>query len=133
MKSSRLHRLIAAAAHLALLFAVCTPVVSRLLMVHEMGGGTAHASAMHDMHHGMDMANGSAMPGHHPDGKAPMDACGYCSFFAHAPIAPVIVPTIAVLPPLPAPKMPTMVAEGVRHVTHASFRPRGPPADFVVS
>jgi hypothetical protein len=134
MKSRGLHRLIAIAAHFALLMAVCAPVVSRLLMVHEMSGGrAAHASSMQHMHHRMSLPDESATSTHSPDGKSPMDACGYCSFFAHAPISPTIVPTLAVLPPLPSPKIPATVAEGLRHVTDASFRPRGPPNDLVVS
>ncbi|TAL86195.1 MAG: DUF2946 domain-containing protein [Rhodanobacter sp.] len=134
MKPRGLHRLIAIAAHFALLLAVCAPAVSRLLVVHGMSGGSAaNASSMQHMRHGPSMPDESATSTHRPDGKTPMDACGYCTFFAHAPISQTVVPTLAILPPLPTAKIPATVAEGLRHVTDASFRPRGPPTHLVVS
>lgn len=134
MRSRGLHRVIAIAAHFALLLAVCAPVVSRLLMIHDMGsGGASHAAAMHDIHNVMTMPDGTVMPAHPPGGKTPMDACGYCSFFAHAPISPTIVPTMAILPPLPALIISAIATEVFRPVAHAPFRARGPPHYLVVS
>jgi hypothetical protein len=131
MKFRGYRRLICVAAHLALLLAVCAPVVSRLLMPDSMvmnaramttpgNPTTTHGAAMD--------TQGTAQ---HPDGKLPSDACAYCSLFAQLPYAVAVAATLATLPALPVPLFPaTQVQIGDQPLLLA-FRPRGPPADPV--
>lgn len=106
-------RHMAMAAWLALLLAICMPVASRL----RMPSAAADAAMA-----GMCMPDHSA-----PDAGVPLDACGYCSLFAHVPYVAMVVAGMALLPALPVPapvRMP--YARALQHADAWSY-PRGPP------
>jgi hypothetical protein len=101
------------------------------LSVAAMGAmrGTEMHGA-HAMHMGMDMGGGEhGMPGHHDSGSQPMDDCGYCDLFNHAPAMPTV-------PPAPAAPLLLLFAVFVlpaltRFTPLGAFpsgRPRAPPA-----
>lgn len=130
MKLRGYRRLIAVAAHLALLLAVCAPVASRLLMPGNMA---MNAQVMTTPGEPTATRNAAAMDtqgtAQHPDGKLPTDACAYCSLFAQLPYVVTFAATVATLPALPVPLFPTAQVKLGDQPALLAFRPRGPPAD----
>ena len=141
MKSWASHRVIAVAAHLALLLAVCVPVASRVMgssviaaTAFESMAAAGHVVLLEmtvPMSAGMVMPDGSTSEGrqhgHHPGRRAPMDACAYCSLFAHLPCVVAFAATLATLPDLPAPTFLAQRIAVAERPVHLAFRPRGPP------
>lgn len=134
MKLWRANRLIAAAAHLALLLAVCAPVVSRLMLPNGMVMND-HAMMAMTISDAIAMshcpAKDMASVEKHPAGQSPVDACEYCSLFAHLPYVVAFAATLAILPALPAPAFPATRAQLGEETSHLAFRPRGPPTALV--
>lgn len=135
MKFWRANRLITVAAHLALLLALCAPFVSRLML--------PDSRAMNHPGMTMPMSGDMTMSAHlrtdvtgienHADDRTPLDACVYCSLFAHLPYVVAFAATLAILPPLPAQLFPASRVCRTEPPSHLAFRPRGPPVTFVLA
>ncbi|MEO9078209.1 MAG: DUF2946 family protein [Rhodanobacter sp.] len=131
----RANRLVAVAAHLALLLALCAPFVSRLMLPDS--GAMNHPGMTMPMSGDMTISdhpftNVAGMENHAAD-RSPLDACTYCSLFAHLPYLVAFAATLAMLPPLPTQRFLASRVWPAEQLSHLAFRPRGPPVIFVLA
>ncbi|MBE1162247.1 DUF2946 family protein [Dyella acidiphila] len=115
MQHGIFQRQIAVAAWLALLLAICMPVIARVHMSSPSGDTTMA---------GMTMPQPDQ---HTPNSGDPLDACGYCSLFAHAPYVALLAVCMAMLPALPSPLTVKACSAPIPWRAESAFEPRGPP------